>query len=482
MKPRHSRIAILATSLFFSLITAAHAGYDDGRGREWRLAPVPTSTAAQIAQVCPQDGQTTCAGTPNIAGWVWGTDAQVIRLFGNFAPDILTSPTNSVAGPQYIPVANSMFATFGLTAAVRGCTTYQGCIDFKEAAGATASSSATGAPIGGSVFTSNDDIFPTAGIFVDGSSTTATSTWVAIWQWRATGLDTGGIHANDDTGTSSSPYGGTVVNVLANDWYAGVRASNANVSLAALAVLPAGITLGADGNVNVAAGTRAGNHSFGYRICALDNPANCDDAIVTLTVKSFAISAINDQASVSFGYGMSNVLNVLTNDKLGGLPANSAIVSVSQVSSTHPGIAVDANGVANVAPGTTNGPHALVYKICERANAANCAQATVALTSYSIVAVNDNWRLSSKASGTSPSVLANDVFNGTAATTAKVSLTLVTPLSYGITFSTATGQFTVAPKTSSGTYSFIYRICEINSPNNCSSAAAKLELSGKGGD
>jgi hypothetical protein len=481
MKPRHSRIAILTISFFFLLINAAHASYDDGRGREWRLARVPTSTAAQIAQVCPQDGQTTCAGTPDIAGWVWGTDAQVIRLFGNFAPEILTSTTNGVAGPEYIPVANSMFGTFGITAAMRGCTTYQGCFDFKEAIGVTASNSATGAPIAGRVITSNDDIFPTAGISVDASFTTATSTWSAIWQWRATGLGNDGIYANDDVGTSSSPYGGTVINVLANDWYGGVRASTANVSLAALTALPAGVTLGADGNVDIATGITAGTYNFGYRICALNNPASCDDATVNITVKSFAISAVNDQASVSFAYGKSNVVNVLTNDKLGGLSANSAIVSVSQVSSTHPGITVDANGMVNVARDTTNGPHALVYQICERANATNCARATVALTSYSIVAVSDYWRLSSKTGATSPSVLANDAFNGAAATTATVRVSLVSPLSYGITFSVATGQFTVAPKTSSGTYNFIYRICEINNPTNCSSATATLELSGKGG-
>ena len=76
-------------------------------------------------------------------------------------------------------------------------------------------------------------------------------------------------------------------------------------------------------------------------------------------------------------------------------------------------------------------------------------------------------------------MLVNDRFDGAPATTAKVSISLVTTLIKGVTFNAATGVFTIAPKTSSGDYPMSYRICEIADPANCDTATALLQLSGK---
>jgi len=55
----------------------------------------------------------------------------------------------------------------------------------------------------------------------------------------------------------------------------------------------------------------------------------------------------------------------------------------------------------------------------------------------------------------------------------------LTPAAKGITLDLSDGSVNVLPKTSSGLYSLVYRICEIASPTNCSQATASIDLSGK---
>ncbi|WP_220764203.1 hypothetical protein, partial [Flavobacterium sp. UMI-01] len=62
-----------------------------------------------------------------------------------------------------------------------------------------------------------------------------------------------------------------------------------------------GITL--DGTaVKVAAGTPAGSYELVYKICEKINPANCDEAKVTVTVTKPAIEAIDDAGTTVNGF------------------------------------------------------------------------------------------------------------------------------------------------------------------------------------
>jgi hypothetical protein len=60
-----------------------------------------------------------------------------------------------------------------------------------------------------------------------------------------------------------------------------------------------------------------------------------------------------------------------------------------------------------------------------------------------------------------------------------VALVSLTPPTKGITLDTTTGSVKAAPKTNSGTYAIVYRICEIASPINCDQARVTIDLSGK---
>src|SRR5262249_25069141 len=112
---------------------------DDGAGREWRQLYQTTGlTWSQVAQVCPRDGETPCAGGiggRDLTGWVWGTADQVIDLLGNYAPNILTADPPSVAGPEYFGLASGFLsAALRWTFFVAGYNFY-----YESAAGWTAS-------------------------------------------------------------------------------------------------------------------------------------------------------------------------------------------------------------------------------------------------------------------------------------------------------------------------------------------------------
>ena len=101
---------------------------------------------------------------------------------------------------------------------------------------------------------------------------------------------------------------------------------------------------------------------------------------------------------------------------------------------------------------------------------------------YAIDAVNDVASGSSKTGGTIvASVLANDRFNGGAVQSGQIVLSLVSiaPASSGITLNTASGAVHVAPKTDSGSYALMYRICDATDPANCDSATVAITLSGR---
>lgn len=488
----HYRRLALVGAFLFCLLGAAHA-VNDGYGKDWRWLPdtiVQGSlrpTWEQIAAVCPADGATPCAGSLSnvrMKDWVWATSPQVLELFGRYAPPLAQSGANSIGGYEWFGAANLALGQLGITSAMRGCPTYQPCFNYQEGHGITASLASAALPavaIGAYV---NADLENSIGGFTV-YSPVRSDLQRGIWMWRPTGAGTPKVHAYDDAGTPAASGGVAVANVLANDWVAGQRATLANGAVAQLSSTAAGVWLDtSDASVRVAASTAAGSYELVYQLCSRADTTQCDDAVVSVTVRSFPLVARNDLGSLSMAAGGRAIANVLANDTVGSVTATTALVQLTQMSTTHPGVSLNVDGGSvDVAPGTPHGTHSLVYRICERANAANCAQATATVAPFVIDAVNDSARGSSKTGGTViASVLANDWFNGARATTADVVLSLLAPLPKGISLDLSTGAVRVAPKTSSGAYLFAYRICERRSPNNCDQATVALDLSGRSED
>ncbi len=201
------------------------------------------------------------------------------------------------------------------------------------------------------------------------------------------------------------------------------------------------------------------------------------DPAVRLT--PYVMEAVDDKPAFAVpASGATAVADVLANDRIGGVPATLANVTLSQSSTTDAGIALDpATGSVVVSAGAAVGPHTLVYRICETASPSNCGEAAVALSvrgSFVIDAVNDS------AAGTAgravlASVLANDTLGGARATVLTVKLAQVSSAHAGLVLN-ANGSVSVALGTPVGTYSLSYQICELADPLNCDQASVTVTV------
>src|SRR5262245_50861020 len=192
------RIAILAALL---LPTVLHAQtVNDNHGKEWRqLVETVGLSWKQLALVCPGDGVTPCSGVvggptftgPDLTGWVWATQSQVIELFSYYTPDILTSPT--VEGQQYFFSASAFLGAFRPSFSM--FLTYQTA---QRVDGWTASTDSAGLPVAGGVGAG------TTSVSIGGSFSvapvgdpTAVSSGLGVFLWRSTGLTNKAVIAND---------------------------------------------------------------------------------------------------------------------------------------------------------------------------------------------------------------------------------------------------------------------------------------------
>ncbi|MCC5654074.1 DUF11 domain-containing protein [Nostoc sp. XA013] len=296
------------------------------------------------------------------------------------------------------------------------------------------------------------------------------------------------IVANNDTTATpvNGMAGGTAIpNVLANDTLNGAAITAGTVTITtAPGAVPAGLSFNTStGAVSVNAGTPAGTYTFDYTICEVLNPTNCDTAQVTVNVAAAPIVANNDNPTPVNGYeGDTDVVNVLTNDTLNGVPVvPSEVVITVTTPSTNPGVELDpATGTVSVDPETPAGTYTIVYQLCEILNPTNCDSATVTIvvTAAPIVAVNDTnaTPVNGYVGGNAiPNVLANDTLNGVAVIPGEVTVSVVPgSVPAGITFNTTTGAVDVLADTPAGNYTFDYTICEILNPTNCDTATVTV--------
>ncbi|MGY3266229.1 Ig-like domain-containing protein [Lysobacter sp. HA35] len=290
------------------------------------------------------------------------------------------------------------------------------------------------------------------------------------------------IDAIDDAGSTGGASGGiAIANVLGNDTFDGAAATMASVTLDV--VTPASnpnVALDTTtGTATVAPGTPSGTYTITYRICETANPGNCDTATATVNVTSATLVANGDAGTANGQAGGTAVANVLGNDTLNGGGANASNVTLTQVSTSNPGVTLDTTtGAVGVAPGTPAGTYTLTYRICETINPSNCMTATVTVTVTAAVidAVNDTAGPIDGSAGATAvaNVLGNDTVGATPATTSNVT---VTPTSNGPLTLNANGTVDLAPNTAAGTYTLTYRICEQLNPTNCDTATLTVSVS-----
>ena len=102
---------------------------------------------------------------------------------------------------------------------------------------------------------------------------------------------------------------------------------------------------------------------------------------------------------------------------------------------------------------------------------------TVTVPPYVVKAVNDTGSISPAVGGSAiASVLSNDTVGSARATAANVTVVQISSTSGGVTLDPSDGSVDVAIGTANGTYSLLYRICEIANPSNCDQATATVTV------
>ncbi len=186
-----SRTTLAATLFVVAFVSigagSALANVEDTHGREWRQLYETTGLSwEQIDSVCPRDGATPCSGTvggKDLTGWVWGTDTQVLELLTEYAPELATANPPFLSGPAY----------FGRGAAflnvMRWTLTQSSNYHFTEwTRGWTASTDASGTPIGGGAAFSHPIFTGQIGIAATGT-VTEVDPYRGVFLWRTSGLD-----------------------------------------------------------------------------------------------------------------------------------------------------------------------------------------------------------------------------------------------------------------------------------------------------
>ncbi|MAY61642.1 MAG: hypothetical protein CML29_05475 [Rhizobiales bacterium] len=139
-----------------------------------------------------------------------------------------------------------------------------------------------------------------------------------------------------------------------------------------------GLVFNTDGTFDVPPETPAGEYSVVYRICEILNPANCDDATVSLVVEAAPIVADDDTIAtpVDTAFDQPGVINLFDNDTFDAaaiVPADITVTSDDLPS----GFTVNPDGSLDIAQYTPSQTYVFTYRICENLNPANCDTATV---------------------------------------------------------------------------------------------------------
>ena len=329
------------------------------------------------------------------------------------------------------------------------------------------------------------------------------------------------------TDTAVTPLAATTPLVAGNTYYVAQKSSNCESARIAVNVVysntislsvPAPLTIACnDTNANTAVANwlnqatvtdTCGTATLTHNYTAVKPTNWCNSSVVTITfvgkdplgntitktstIKVLQIDAVDDtHTSIINGTsGTNNVIDVLQNDTVGGVPATTSNVQITVVTPASGGANVPtlntSTGKISVPAGTKSGTYTIQYKICHTENSVtvcDTATATVKVGSTPIVAKADTYTITNGTSTTTTTgtVLDNDKLGTKTPTTTDVILTVVTTTT-DVVGATKTptlnndGTVTVPSGTKSGTYEIVYSICERLNPNNCATATATVKV------
>ena len=294
------------------------------------------------------------------------------------------------------------------------------------------------------------------------------------------------IDAVNDAGSVYGFSGGTAIaNLLVNDTLNGFPATTETVKTSFVSSSFAGVSLSGT-SVVVAPETPQGVYTLNYRICELANPANCDEAMVTVVVKP-SIAAVDDLISTNEDVPVSG--NVMTNDT--NPDGVNLFVSQYVVNGiTHPaGEAVTFGGVGTLVINSNGsftftpyqnyfGPvPVIIYSLSDGKGGIYPAKLTIVVLPVNDppVAVDDAGTVKESSLLIGTSLLAND--SDPEGDKLTISTIPVKGPSHGTLTINTDGTYVYVPAPNyNGTDSFVYRVCDNGTPQLCSTATVVITV------
>ncbi|KFF02904.1 gliding motility-associated C-terminal domain-containing protein [Flavobacterium reichenbachii] len=289
------------------------------------------------------------------------------------------------------------------------------------------------------------------------------------------------------------------INALDNDTLNGILVIPSEVQIDVL--IPAGSVNGSlvpilnplTGNVNVPAGTAAGNYNITYRLSEKLNLTNTDIALISIEVTAPVIEANDDTIANINGYAATtNAVNVLSNDTLNG---SAVILSNINITVDAPAVPINSgpipvleplSGNVSIPAGTPGGDYEIKYTICEKINTTNCNDASVFINVIGapIIAADDIASGINGFAGANNVVnaLTNDTLNGVAVIPSQVTISNIVPaasINGGAVpvLDPSGGSVNVPSGTSAGSYTIQYRLSENLNLNNFDTATITINVS-----
>ncbi|WP_405379751.1 gliding motility-associated C-terminal domain-containing protein [Maribacter sp. LLG6340-A2] len=299
-------------------------------------------------------------------------------------------------------------------------------------------------------------------------------------------VSAGNLNAIDDdlsANTINGFEGGSPGNVIPNDELDGNSFAATDVNIAIIDDgRITGVSIDANGNVNVPAGTEAGTYSVIYQVCEKLNPGNCDNAIITIVVTPPVIDAVvNDfSASPVNGYSGGTTASVFDNDTLNNAPfADTEVEATIIADGGLNGVTINPDGTVTIPSGTAAGTYVITYNICEVLNPTNCdaADLTIVVNAAPISAITDDFtanEVSGQNGGVAGDVTTNDLLNNNPVDDDEIDINLDDNGGlFGVAINN-NGGIVVPPDSPEGTYTITYTICENLNTGNCSTNTATI--------
>ncbi|WP_189644662.1 DUF7507 domain-containing protein [Luteimonas gilva] len=246
----------------------------------------------------------------------------------------------------------------------------------------------------------------------------------------------------------------------------------ASIASGASATITVNATIGATGGAFNNSATATGSETDP------NGGNNTDDDPATAS----ALPIVANPDSATTPQNTPVTVSVLGNDTLNGVPANPTTVTVTQASPPANGsIVVNPDGTIAYTPAPGfSGTDTYSYQICEIANPANCATATVTVTVQPnvVTAVDDSASTPANTPATI-SPLAND--SATGAPLNPASVTITAQPAHGTVAVNPDGTVVYTPATNYlGADTFTYQVCDTSTPTAiCDTAVVTVNVTGR---